>query len=197
MPRLAVTGTRGVAELLRAVGHRKLEPSEAVAAGVLHQEKVEGVWAYSTSEAAIVEARTAMRSALPEVCDEWLLVPSPIATAGAAKRITNVDLDRSIAQALVRELIRSQAIGSLPLLTEEYAPYFALYSWTDQDEIDHYLSILSAWTQKGGEYCSDDLPSPRRERSIQAWRERVFLHGEFLGLGCYQDGVYVAYKFQR
>jgi hypothetical protein len=196
MARLTVTGTRGVQGMLRAAGHGNLDAKAAVAAGVLYAEKVEGVWAYAISDAAIADARAAMANALPEVCEEWLLAPSPIATAGATKRMRHVDIDHGIAQALVRELIRAQAIGSLPLLTEDYAPYFALYSLVDQDEIEQYLTILSSWSERGGKYRPDDLPSPRRERTIQAWRERVFLHGEFLGLGYYQEGIYVAHKIR-
>lgn len=190
--RLTVTGTKGVDALLRAGGHRGLDTKAAVESGVIHAEKVENVWAYATSEDAMLLAREEMASALDKVCEDWLLVPTPIASGGARKRVTKVDIDYRIAQALVRELIRAQAIGSLPLLTDDYLPYFALYSLSDQDEIDRYLTALREWAEEGGEYGPDDLPEPRRKRGIEAWRERVLLHGEFAGLGRFENGWYVA-----
>jgi hypothetical protein len=193
MAKLAVTGTKGVIDLLRTVGHRGLDAKSAVEAGVLHAQKVEGVWVYSTDEGAVALARETMAQALEEVCSEWLLVQAPIATAGARKRVAKVAIDHTIAQALVREQIGARAIGSLPLLTDDFIPYFALYSLADQDEIDRFLATLRAWASDGGEYCPDDLPSPRRKRTIEAWRERVLLHGEFLGLGHFEDGNYVAH----
>ncbi|WP_421118595.1 hypothetical protein ACE2AJ_14635 [Aquihabitans daechungensis] len=194
MGRLTITGTKGVPAMLRASGHRGLDAQAAVDAGAVHREKVEGIWAYAIDDGAVAIAREAMAKALHEVCRDWLLVPLKIAAGGARKRLNKVDVDFPVALAMVRELIRTREIGALPLLTDDYLPYYGLYSLEDQDEIDRYLATLREWAETGGEHAPDDLPSPRRPRTIEAWRERVLLHGEFLGLGSYEDGHYLTHE---
>jgi hypothetical protein len=192
-----VTGSRGVDALLHSRRLAGTNVKAAVASGIIYAEKIEGVWAYGSDGDSIPVAREKLARAAESVCHDWLLVPAPIAAGAARKRLTSPDVEFRVAQALVREFVRNERVAALPLFTEDYLPYFALYAHDDQDEIDRYVGILLEWTVGGGDYEGDDLPNPLRPRDNEAWRERVLAHGEFLGLGTYGDRSYSAHGFIR
>jgi len=192
MVRATVRGTTGAKGLLRSLGYPNIDTKDAVEQGILAAEKIGSNWAYAADSADFEFARESMAQSVDSVCRDWLITPMPVMVNTARKRDERTDIEFSIARALIRESVKTGGLGSLPMLTADYVPYFSVYSFDDQAEVDRQIDTVRRWTLTGGKFRGNDLLVPQKLRNGQAWRDCVLAHAEFLGFGSWEGGWFLA-----
>jgi hypothetical protein len=130
-----------------------------------------------------------------EVLAGRLLVPLP-QLAGRISATLDPSCTLRAARALLHELTRADELSVLGLLTEQGAPYLALYRHEDRDEINRQLSYMRAELARGTPLVVDDLPAPGRALAEQGWADVVLAHAEFRCWGRRRDGSLVPWDAQ-
>lgn len=179
----AVVGSRQVHELLRARGSSAMGVEEAVSAGVIAREKLEGIWLYGSTPTALEDAHCIVEVEANHICSAWLLSPLPPLASAIAKDISTVSVSRDAVQPIVRSLLRSRHFGALGMLTQSYQPYLAVYRLEDAGEISRQLDYVQSCLSLTGVVSSRGLPNPLEERQFQAWRGNLLNHAEYTRLG--------------
>jgi hypothetical protein len=188
----AVVGSRDLASLLRDLGHPGLDAAEAVSEGIVVRQKVEGFWLFAPTDNSLEVAAHRVLESVMAVCASWLIAPVPPLINATAARVTGVS--RDAIQAHIRACLRRGDLGGLPLLTQQYQPYFAAFRPADQPEIHRQVAALKSHLDRMGHVRVGDLPEPERPPDFRAWRSNLLQHAEFLGLGRIVDGVLVAWS---
>jgi hypothetical protein len=175
--------------LLQRMGHAGLDPTAAIDAGILAREKVEGVWLFAASTDALTEAAKRVELSTMRVCASWLLAPVPPLVGTVTREVAESGLSREAVQAYIRAELRTGNVGGLPLLTQDYQPYFAVFRLDDQPEIERQIVVVRSRLARAGFVQTGDLPDPELRRNFRAWRSILLQHAEFLGLGRLVNGV--------
>jgi hypothetical protein len=175
--------------LLQRMGHIGLDTIAAVDAGILVREKVGGVWLFAASTDALTEAAERVELSATAVCASWLLAPVPPLLGTVTREVARSGLSREAVQAYIRAKLQSGNVGGLPLLTQDYQPYFAVFRLDDQPEIERQLVAIRSRLARAGFVQPGDLPVPELRRDFRAWRSILLQHAEFLGLGRLVNGV--------
>jgi hypothetical protein len=187
----AVVGSRDVVFLLQSMGHIGLDATAAVDGGVLVREKVEGVWLFARSIEALTEVAKRVQQSATAVCASWLLARVPPLVGTVTKELAGSGFSREAVQAHIRAELRNGNLGGLPLLTQDYQPYFAVFRLDDQPEIERQLAAVRSQLARTGFVRAGDLPEPELPRDFRAWRSSMLHHAEFLGLGRLVNGALV------
>jgi hypothetical protein len=177
-----VVGAKGQGALLRALapGH---DLDDGIASGLITRQKVAGRWVYAASEAMLTEAADAVRDMAEELLGLWLLVPLRILAGAARKRIDHPEIAFEAAEPLLKRLVQNGNFLEVGMLTAEHAPYLALASRRDADELERQVEFMRERMLDGQVLYASDLPAPMRGRDQRAWQVSMLRHGEFLGLG--------------
>jgi hypothetical protein len=177
-----VVGARGQEALLDELApHLSLD--EALAEGVLSRRKIAGRWVYAESAEVIARASDALAVQAEEVLRDWLIVPLRILAGAARKRVLAPAIGVDAAEALLKGLAQGGSFLEVGMLTLEAAPYLALASRQDADELERQIAHIRERMLEGEVIDTSDLLPSLRERDMSAWRGNLLRHAEFLGLG--------------
>jgi hypothetical protein len=182
-----------VPRLLRESRHHSTDADDAVERGWLWREKLEGVWVYGTTEGALRAAKLSVRSLAEETLAQWLLGPMHPLSGFISKHCSDPVLSKNTARPFLRKMLRERELDAIAVLTNEYQPYIVSFRLIDREEVDRQLDFLARQLEKRGEVRPKDLPNPSAPRALQAWRDEVIQHGEYLGLGRVEAGALVAW----
>jgi hypothetical protein len=177
-----VVGAKGQAELSAALAPR-LSLDEAVSSGAIARKKVAGRWVYADSEATIARASEALREQAEDLLERWLIVPLRILAGSARKEVADPAITSDAAEALLKGLVQDCAFLEVGMLTAEHAPYLALASHRDAEELELQVDFVRERMLEGEVLSTSDLLLPARAREMRAWQGSVLRHAEFLGLG--------------
>jgi hypothetical protein len=182
-----IVASRGVERLLEAVGFGG-DLEQALETGVIARRKVNGRWLYFEPDADVEEASAAVSEAAEEQLRAWLLSPtqylrSPVARA-LGERVT-----ADAVEAILPQLVHEGRFGALGLLTMQYQPYLAIFSWEDEDEVSRQVRSMKELLDRQGYVRQAGLPDPLRPREAAGWKSSVLKHGEFLGLGFIEEAA--------
>jgi hypothetical protein len=179
---LIVTG-RDASLLLRSLRKPGLDIDDAVAAGLVVKEKIEGRWLFHLDGASIEAARSSLAREASQIVSSWFIVPMPWLPAMAAKRVRALTKDS--AEVLLHQLVREQAFAGIGLLTQRDQPYLALHLPDDGPAVDERARAMEDAISRRGHVTFRELPDPPRPTDNEGWRASLLQHGEFLGLGIY------------
>jgi hypothetical protein len=157
--------------------------------GEVVQRKIGSRMLFANHEEDLSGALEAVPAFADELLREWLIGPLPILISTVAKRLPRPKASRDAVTVLLHEAIRNSRFLVLGMLTRDgFEPYLSLARIKDIDEIERQLTAIESVLALRGRVMKRDLPEPLRSRSLQAWRDSILRHTEFLGLGSYSDG---------
>lgn len=170
---------RDVGELIAP----RRDVDDALAAGVVTREKVQGQWLYFVRGFTLEAALDAALIAVERSLDEWLVNPGRFLFGLATRELRRGELGKPALTVLVHELCARRKLAGLPLLTKARQPYLAFYLLSDRGEIERQISSLRELLDTQGQAEWRDLPEPTRHVARKVWRNTIISHGEWLGLG--------------
>jgi hypothetical protein len=80
------------------------------------------------------------------------------------------------------------------MLTAEHAPYLAVASHNDANELELQVEFVRERMLEGEVLSISDLLAPVRPRDMRAWQGSVLRHAEFLGLGATDGSELIPWK---
>ena len=177
----SVVASDRAADLAQALGGRR-DLDKALKSGIVSRRKVRGAWLYASSIESIEAALLTTEQAALELLQGWLLSPLPLLGGSIGKKLWP-RVSRRAVQALLRDLLATDRLYGLPLLTQGYQPYYAVYSPADAVEIERQVGAARDYLARAGLVEGGNLPEPLRPRETRAWRWLVLGHCEFVGTG--------------
>lgn len=187
-----VAASRGAGELLAALGFGG-DVVDAVERGVIERRKIVGRWLYFEPAVDLEAVIEEVFTAADDQIQAWLLAPTPFLRHPVARAVGG-SVTADAVEVIIPELVRTHRFGALPLLTQSYQPYLAMYSWDDTAEIDRQLRALRERLEQNGSVRQAALPEPARARAAAGWKSSILKHGEFLGLGRVQDAALIGWE---
>jgi hypothetical protein len=192
---LGIVGTsRDAAAMLEAIDQAARDLDEAVRLELLIRTKITGRWLYAASKESIEAATAAVERAVTKQLEAWLIGGTPYLRGPISRAVTNPVVTTGGVELLIFALVRSERIGVLPLMTNDYEPYLGLYAPVDAGEVERQIEAMKTRLSSRGYVAAADLPEPARPREGRAWRSTVLRHGEYLGLGRLDRGALVAWE---
>jgi hypothetical protein len=188
-----VVGAKGQVELLAALSPG-LSLDEAVSSAALAKRKVAGRWVYADSEATIARASELLGEQAEHLLKRWLIVPLRILAGSARKEVADAVIEFEAAEPLLKGLMQDGAFLEVGMLTAEHAPYLAVASHRDADELELQVEFVRARMLDGDVLSTSDLLPPLRGREMRAWQGSVLRHAEFLGLGATDGSELVPWR---
>jgi hypothetical protein len=178
----------------RLLAHLRLPRSlaDAVASGHIQRTKVAESWLYHPAALDRPGLLNAALDKANELLTERLLVSLP-QLAGRISATLDPSCTLRAARALLHDLVKSEKLAAIGLLTEQGEPYLALHRDEDGQEIDLQLSHLRRQLNDSGIVDPSELPEPSRSLADQSWSEILLAHAEFRCWGRRQDGCLVAW----
>jgi hypothetical protein len=187
--------SRDADELLATIGYAARDLQEACDADLLTRRKINGQWLYSKTADDVAVALAAVEKEAVRMLRSWLLSGTPFLKGPIARTTRSPVVSVRAVELLLRRLIHAERLATLPLITNEYEPYFGLFAPEDEAEIERQIEAMRALLDSNGVVRSADLPAPRRTRDGNAWRGMILRHGEFSGLGRIEDAVLYAWDY--
>jgi hypothetical protein len=191
IPAVGVAGD--ISALLRQAGRPVTDSTNAIGQKWLWREKIEGVWVYGTTDHAIGLAEVAVARLAAETLNDWLLGAMHPLAGFIAKHSNSPLVTKDGVRQVVRKLLRTDDLGAVAALTNDYEPHLAVFVHGDSGEIERQVAFMAEEIDARGRLSADDLPTPTRRRTLRAWRDVILRHGEYLGLGQMESGDLIAW----
>lgn len=185
----AIGVARELPALLRIGPRSPFDVDRAIADRLLYREKIEGVWIYSTAEAAISSAEAAAFEVVESTLGDWLLGPLHPLAGFVANAVPSLSMSKNVVRQFLRRWLREDRLTAIGMFTNAYEPYLAALLCRDTDEVHRQLDHVRPRLRQAHPIFARDLPEPIRARSLQAWRDSILRHCEYLGFGQYDSGV--------
>jgi hypothetical protein len=167
-----------------------------MASGHIQKTKVAEAWLYHPASVDKPGLLGAALGKANELLTDRLLVPQP-QLAGRISATLDPSCTLRAARALLHELVKSEKLAAIGLLTEGGEPYLALHREEDGEEIDRQLSDLRTMISSDGKVAPDELSAPPRPLADESWAEILLTHAEFRCWGRYRDGCLVSWDAQE
>jgi hypothetical protein len=167
-----------------------------MASGHIQRTKVAEAWLYHAPEVNCSDLIGTALERVTDVLTERMLVTQP-QLAGRISATLDPSCTLRAARALLHELVRSEKLAAIGLLTERGEPYLALHRHDDGEEIDRQLSYLRDQIDRSGAISASELRPPARALADESWAEILFAHAEFRCWARHQEGCLVAWGVQR
>jgi len=148
----------------------------------------------ATSDEDVESSRQLVADKCDELVGEWFLAGMSWLRNSASNRLSGAKVSGAVVQLFLREFVRADRYGALGLLTAEFQPYLALYSWDASAEVAHRVAFMISQLERIGRVSSSDFESPSFTPTNDAWRSHLLHHGEFLGLGAVRGSSLLSWR---
>jgi hypothetical protein len=180
-----IVTSRDASLLLRSMGKPQADIEKAVEVGLAVKQKVEGRWLYHAADVSIESVKSSLERESAQIVRSWFIVQMSWLPGMAAKQIRTITPDA--ADVLLRQLVRQQTFAGIGLLTQRDQPYLALYLPDDATAVNERVRTMEAVLTRKERITGRELPDPPRPTQNEGWRATLLRHGEFLGLGVYEN----------